>query len=161
MNDIIIRKARPGDAGALDRALAQLSADMGDDHSASEADIVRFCFGPAPVFHAVLAETADGSVVGVAAFSPFFSTVRGAVGLYVSDLWVSGDMRGRRLGPRLLAAARAAGAESWDARFMRLNVYHDNPGARAFYARLGFVAETNTQYMMLADAPFDALAAEA
>ncbi|MEP3437269.1 MAG: N-acetyltransferase [Hoeflea sp.] len=161
MNDITIRQAKPDDAADLNRALGQLSADMGDEHRASDADIVRFCFGPAPVFQALLAEAADGSIVGVAAYSPFFSTVSGSVGIYVSDLWVAEQTRGQRLGQRLLAAVREAGMEAWDAGFIRLNVYHDNPKALAFYERLGFVHYSETQYMTLAGTAYDALGEQA
>ncbi|KJS17649.1 MAG: hypothetical protein VR78_05865 [Hoeflea sp. BRH_c9] len=147
--EINIRRAVSGDAAALNQALAQLSADMGDVHRATDADVARFGFGPALVFHAILAETSGGAVVGVAAYSPFYSTTLGAVGIYVSDLWVDGSTRGQRLGERLLAAVRDAGAAEWDAGFIRLGVYHDNPRARGFYERLGFVPNTDTQFMTL------------
>lgn len=161
MDEINIRPALPEDAAALNRALGQLSADMGDKHRATDADVARFCFGPSPVFHALLAETADGGIVGVAAYSPFFSTVYGAVGIYVSDLWVADQARGRKLGQRLLAAVRTAGLKAWDARFIRLNVYHDNPRALAFYTRIGFVAASGTQYLTLAGDAFEALEQQA
>lgn len=157
MDDISIRQAVPDDAIALNRALAQLSADMGDEHKATDADVARFCFAPSPVFHALLAEASDGSIVGVAAYSPFFSTVYGSVGIYVSDLWVSEQARGRKLGQRILAAVRAFGLDAWDASFIRLNVYHDNPKALAFYERVGFEPTTDTQYMTLAGTAYDAL----
>ena len=151
----------PDEAEDLDRALRQLSADMGDQHRASDADVARFCFGPTPVFHAMLARSAEGDIVGVAAYSPFFSTVYGAVGIYVSDLWVAEQARGQRLGQRLLAAVRAAGIEAWEARFMRLNVYHDNPKALAFYQRIGFAPISETEFLTLEGIAFDSLGEEA
>ncbi|WP_417425422.1 GNAT family N-acetyltransferase [Hoeflea sp.] len=155
--DINIRPAGRADVAAVNRALRQLSADMGDEHRATDADIERFCFGPSPILHALLAVTKDGDVVGVAAYSPFFSTVFGTVGIYVSDLWVAGSARGKRLGVRLLAAVRDAGAKAWDADFLRLNVYHNNPRALAFYERIGFVPTIETQYMTLAGTALDTL----
>ncbi|MGJ8571451.1 MAG: GNAT family N-acetyltransferase [Hoeflea sp.] len=157
MDDISIRQAVPDDAVALNRALGQLSSDMGDAHAASVADIARFCFGPSPVFHALLAEDADGDIVGLAAFSPFFSTVYGSVGMYVSDLWVAEQTRGRKLGQQLLAAVRAFGLEAWNANFIRLGVYHNNPKALAFYERIGFEPTADTQFMTLAGMAYDAL----
>ena len=147
----------PGDVAELNRALGQLSAGMGDKHRASDADIARFCFGPSPVMHALLAQAADGSIVGVAAYSPFVSTVYGSVGIYVSDLWVAEQTRGKQLGQRLLAAVRVAGIDAWDANFIRLNVYHDNPKALAFYERIGFVHYAETQFMTLAGKEFSSL----
>lgn len=140
----------PEDAAALNSALAQLSADMGDEHKATDADIARFCFGPAPVLHAIVASSSDGRLVGVAAYSPFFSTVYGSVGIYVSDLWVDEHIRGQRLGQRLLAAVHKAGLVAWNASFIRLGVYHDNPRARAFYERVGFVHSEGTEFITLA-----------
>lgn len=157
MDDIGIRPTVPADVADLNRALTHLSADMGDEHRASDADIARFCFGPAPVFHALLAEAADAGIVGVVAYSPFFSTVKGTVGIYVSDLWVAEQTRGKRLGERLLAAVRKAGMEAWDASFIRLNVYHDNPRALAFYERLGFVHTSETRFMTLAGKAYESL----
>jgi ribosomal protein S18 acetylase RimI-like enzyme len=157
MDHISIRQAEPGDAADLNRALARLSADMGDEHRASNADIDRFCFGSAPVFHALLAEAAEAGIVGVVAYSPFFSTVNGAVGIYVSDLWVAEQTRGKRLGERLLAAVRKAGMDAWDASFIRLNVYHDNPKALAFCERLGFVHISEARFMTLAGKAYESL----
>lgn len=161
MADISIRPAVPDDTAALNRALAQLSADMGDKHNASDADIARVCFGPAPVLHALVAHTSDGRFVGAAAYSPFFSTVYGSVGIYVSDLWVDQEMRGQRLGQRLLAAVHRAGLDAWDASFIRLGVYHDNPRARAFYERIGFVGTDETEFMMLAGKALQSLGEDA
>ncbi|MEM5493048.1 GNAT family N-acetyltransferase [Hoeflea sp. AS16] len=157
MDEISIRPAKPEDAAALNKALRQLSEDMGDEHRARDADISRFCFGPEPVFHALLAQAGDGSIVGVAAYSPFFSTVYGSVGIYVSDLWVAEQARGKRLGLKLLAAVRAAGLEAWEASFLKLNVYHDNPKALAFYKRTGFINTNDTQYLTLVGEAFEAL----
>lgn len=132
-----IRRAEAADAALLDRALRQLSGDLGDPHRAGLADLRRAGFGASPVFLAMLAEK-DGVLGGAVLASPLFSTTRGGAGLYVSDLWVAAEGRGQRLGARLLAAARDEGARLWQARFLRLPVYRDNARAMAFYQRLGF-----------------------
>ena len=104
MTDAIsIRRAEKADAEKLNAALIRLSEDIGDDHGASTQDLIRHGFGPSPAFHALLAERAvDRAVVGTIVFSPIFSTVRAAAGLYVSDLWVARETRGSGLGKRLL-----------------------------------------------------------
>ena len=140
----------PEDAAALNSALAQLSADMGDEHKATDADIARFCFGPAPVLHAIVASSSDGRLVGIA----------GSVGIYVSDLWVDEHIRGQRLGQRLLAAVHKAGLDAWNASFIRLGVYHDNPRARAFYERVGFVHSEDTEFITLAGNALQSLGEE-
>ncbi len=156
METIVIRRAGPDDVDALDRALRQLSHDMGDTHLASADDLRAAGFGVNPSFRAVIAEAAD-ETAGIAVYSPLFSTKRGSAGIYVSDLWVSGTARGGGLGRRLLAAALSDGEAVWGARFIKLSVYHDNPRAFAFYDRLGFVESSDERAMVLEGAALKAL----
>ena len=157
MSATLIRLAGPQDAGAVSAALRALSRDMGDGHRASDALIAAAGFGAHPAFLALLAE-AGGTVVGLALFSPFLSTTRGKVGAYVSDLWVDASQRGQGLGPRLLAAARDTARDRWGGAFLRLAVYHDNPRAMAFYARLGFIATEGEHWIALDGAALETLA---
>jgi ribosomal protein S18 acetylase RimI-like enzyme len=143
-----IRLARAADVDRLDAALRRLSAELGDIHRATAADLLRHGFGDDPAFAALLAER-EGTIRGVVMFSPVFSTIRGATGLYVSDLWVAREARGSGLAQRLLAAAQAEAAGRWGTRFLRLAVYDDNPRARAFYDRLGFRANPRETLMTL------------
>ncbi len=157
MSAPLIRLAGPLDAGTVSLALRALSHDTGDTHRASDALIASAGFGAHPAYLALLAE-AGGTVVGLALFSPFLSTTRGKVGVYVSDLWVDASQRGQGLGPRLLAQVRDAARGQWGATFLRLAVYHDNPRAMAFYARLGFVATEGEHWIALDGAALEALA---
>lgn len=156
MTEIEVRLADASDVERLDAALRRLSETIGDAHAAT-ADTLRAAgFGSNPVFRAQIAE-ADGEIVGVALYSPVFSTIRGGAGIYVSDLWVGETARGSGLGARLLrAVARDAGAV-WQARFLKLAVYDDNPRARTFYDRLGFVAAIGETVLTLGADQFAAL----
>ena len=136
---VTIRTATAADAPALNAALSRLSADLGDAHHADTADLAAAGWGENPAFRAQLAQ-AGVQTVGVALYSPLFSTVRGGAGVYVSDLWVAPGRRSGGLGRQLLAAALADGHDRWAARFIKLAVYDDNAMARAFYDRLGFAA---------------------
>lgn len=62
----------------------------------------------------------------------------GAVELYVHQMGVRGDRRGRGIGARLLAALREAARARGIAR-VALNVWTFNERARAFYRAHGFV----------------------
>lgn len=148
METIAIRQAGADDAERLNTALRHLSRAIGDEHGAN-ADMLRDAgFGKNPVFRALLAE-AGGEAVGAALYSPVFSTVRSGAGVYVSDLWVSEAMRGKGLGRKLLHAVVGDAASIWNARFLKLVVYDDNPDARAFYDRLGFSASKGETILTL------------
>jgi hypothetical protein len=93
MVDLIIRRAVAADASRLNQALRALSNDLDDTHLASDDDIEAAGFGESPCFSALLAES-QNAVVGVAMYSPFFSTTRGVPGVFVSELWVCCTGRG-------------------------------------------------------------------
>ncbi len=78
-----------------------------------------------------------GRLIGACLGLMTFSTWRGAPGLYVVDLFVLPEARGRNVGLDLLRfqAQRFAGR---GARFIKLEVDETNTGAERFYARLGF-----------------------
>ncbi|MDE4142810.1 MULTISPECIES: GNAT family N-acetyltransferase [Rhodobacterales] len=161
--EIRFRPAGAQDVPALHWALTQLSQDLGDRHVAGEADLMRAGFGADPAFGALLAEAGPpvaARTVGASLFSPVFSTVRGAAGVYVADLWVAADVRGQRLGQRLLAAVLQEAQRRWDARFLKLNVYDDSPDARRFYDRLGFKPAVSQTEMILDEAGCAALRGE-
>ncbi|WP_050527812.1 GNAT family N-acetyltransferase [Pseudorhodobacter aquimaris] len=134
------------DIPMLHQALAQLSQDLGDQHMASLAALTA----AAPLWRAILA--VDEAPKGALLATPLFSTTRGGVGLYVSDLWVSAEARGQGLGQRLLSAA----LQQWRPVFIKLSVYDDNTRGRAFYERAGFVAQDETN-MILQGAALDRL----
>ena len=92
-------------------------------------------FGAQPVAEAVLAEEGT-SAVGFAVFFQSFSTFLGTPGLYLEDLFVRPEHRGRGYGKALmvfvarLAHARGCGRLEW-------SVLDWNTPARDFYRTLG------------------------
>lgn len=137
----VIRIAGPEDAPALHAAIAQLAEHLGtpEKHVATPADYARHGLAPATLFHALLAE-AGGTTCGAATFLPEFSTLRGRPGVFLQDLWVAPEHRGTGLGRRLLAAV-AREADAWQAAYLTLSAHTTNPGAIAFYRRLGFTLD--------------------
>lgn len=152
MRDPTIRRAGPQDAEALSAGLARLSADLGDDHRMDAAGLRAAFAAPEPPFRAVIA-----GEIGLALYSPLFSTVAGGAGLYVSDLWVAEAARGAGLGRRLLAVAARDASRRWGAIFLALAVYDTSPRARAFYERLGFAPMAGETRLKLDAAAFDSL----
>jgi ribosomal protein S18 acetylase RimI-like enzyme len=129
-----IRAARLEDMPALMTALRALAHDLDDPFRMEAATLEAALFSPSPRAFALIAGE-DGAVLA----QPNLSTSLGGTVTFVSDLWVSAGARGTGLGRRLLAAAAQEGAARWQSVALRLTVYQDNVGARAFYDRLGFV----------------------
>ncbi|WP_323007250.1 GNAT family N-acetyltransferase [Pseudorhodobacter sp.] len=149
--DINIAPVTCADVALLHQALTRLSVDLGDTHIASLSALEAAGFGASPSWRALLAQAA-GTPVGALLASPLFSTTRGGLGLFVSDLWVDAGQRGQGLGQRLLACA----LREWSPVFVKLAVYDGNDAAHAFYARAGFVAQDDTN-MILHGAALDRL----
>ena len=92
-------------------------------------------FGPRPVAEAVVAEV-QGQVVAFALFFTNFSTFLARPGLYLEDLYVRPQHRGRGIGKALLRHLGALAVERGCGRF-EWSVLDWNAGAIAFYERMG------------------------
>jgi GNAT superfamily N-acetyltransferase len=102
---------------------------------ATEKDILRDGFSDVPRFHSVIAEW-DGKPAGFAFYFFHYSTWLGRAGLYLEDLFVKPELRGRGIGKALLARlADIAVQENCYA--MRWQVLDWNQPAIDFYERLG------------------------
>lgn len=132
----------------LDRALRRLSYDLGDVHAADMATMKQALMGLSPSAHALLA-VAEGGLAGAALYSPLFSTVKGAPGVYVSDLWVADEMRGSGIGKGVLLQVAGRAERLWAATWMTLSVYEHSAESRRFYETLGFVPQTASTAMRL------------
>lgn len=146
------------DLALLDAALRRLSMDLGDTHSAGLDALRAGLMAEIPAAYGLLA--VEENLVGAALFGPMFSTVRGAAGVYISDLWITEAVRGRGLGRALLSqVARRAGV-LWRADWMMLAVYAHTPASRRFYERLGFEAQDHVTQMRLPQAAMRRLMGE-
>jgi ribosomal protein S18 acetylase RimI-like enzyme len=90
----------------------------------------------------------DGRLIGACLGLMTFSTWRGAPGLYVVDLFVLPEARGRNVGLELLRCSAQRFAER-GAEFIKLEVDETNTGAERFYARLGFTKKTEDRLHIL------------
>jgi GNAT superfamily N-acetyltransferase len=129
-----IRDAVPSDLetiAALIRALADYEG-LADEVVFDERELGRWLFGPDPVVHVVLATEGDGEVMGMALWHLTFSTFLGRPGIWLEDLFVRPEARGRGHGRMLLDALmqRTAGRLEWA-------VLDWNKSAIDFYQGLG------------------------
>lgn len=146
---IVFRTVAGGaDLARLEAALRALSAEIAEGYATDSATLAQALLGARPVAQGLVA-LQGAQTLGAAMFSPVFSTVRGATGVYVSDLWVSGAARGQGIGARLLAQVARQGASRWRATWLKLAVYDHSHSAQQFYKRLGFKPATGMQEMRL------------
>ena len=108
-----IRAARPDDAEMLVNLVHELAVyeKLEQNARARPDDFQRHLFGPRPAAEAALAEV-DGQPVGFALWFTTFSTFRGQPGLYLEDLFVKPDYRGRGIGKGLLALSGRTGCRA-------------------------------------------------
>jgi len=133
---LTIRAATIADAALLRRLIWELAdyEKEPDQVRTTEADIARDGFGANPQFRAVIAEWL-GQPAGFALFFSYYSTWRGA-GLFLEDLFVRPDFRGRGIGKALLARVAHA-AEQEKSAFIRWEVLNWNQPAIEMYKALG------------------------
>ncbi len=133
----MIRDATPSDTGDLLRLIRELAAyeKEPDAVEATEEDLRQALFCPHPKVFAVIAEE-GGAAVGMALYFLSFSTWTGRHSLYLEDLFVEPEHRGRGLGRALLTALARRAVES-GCRRMEWAVLDWNEPAIGFYRALG------------------------
>jgi GNAT superfamily N-acetyltransferase len=149
----MIRPAAPDDVPTIARLIRGLAEYERLSHavSFSEAQLREHLFGARPYAEVLLAEDA-GRVMGFALFFHNYSTFRGQPGLYLEDLFVEPDQRGKGHGKALLLALARLAVERGCGR-MEWAVLNWNEPALRFYQKLGAVPMNDwTAYRLTDDA---------
>ena len=145
-----VRSARPADLPRV----AQLAAE----HAAYEraapppsdlADRLRALLfdTTTPRLHCLVAERADGDVVGYATCAPEVSTWGGREYLHMDCIFLRSGNRGQGLGPLLMDAVTAH-AKDLGLTEIQWNTPTWNEGAVRFYERLGAQAKEKLRYTL-------------
>jgi GNAT superfamily N-acetyltransferase len=141
MNDksIAIRRARPGEAGIVMSFIRELAEyeKLSHEVEATEAMIEAALFCDQPRLFCDIAEW-NGTPVGFAVWFINFSTFSGRSGIYLEDLFVRPDFRGKGLGKALLVhLARTCVENGWSR--LQWSVLDWNTPSIEFYKSLGAV----------------------
>ncbi|MFZ2491079.1 MAG: GNAT family N-acetyltransferase [Thermoanaerobaculia bacterium] len=150
MSDLKIREATPADVPLILRFIRDLARYERLEHAveATEDGLRTALFGTRRFAEVIIGE-ADGAPVGFALFFHNFSTFVGRPGIYLEDLFVDPEMRGRGYGKALLqhlaklAVERNCGRLEWA-------VLDWNAPAIGFYQSLGAVPMEDWRIFRLA-----------
>ena len=154
-----IRAATPADAGLIKSLVAELAEyeKLSHEALATEADFARALFGPEPKAFAEIAEL-DSRPIGFSLWFYTFSTFVGRHGVYLEDLYVRPEARGRGAGRALMASLARRCVEEGLGR-MEWAVLDWNAPAIAVYDRVGSAALEDWTVRRLTGEALRALAA--
>jgi GNAT superfamily N-acetyltransferase len=137
-----IRWAQPHDAGLILKFIRDLAVYEKLEHEvvATQEALQKYLFGPEKVAEVIFLEAA-GEAVGFALFFHSFSTFLGKPGIYLEDLFVQPEHRGKGFGKMLLAALAKISVERRCGR-LEWSVLDWNTPSIEFYHSLGAVSKT-------------------
>ena len=135
--DILIERATPADVPLILTMITALAEyeRMTDEVVATEASLRASLFGERPAVDVVIARSGSESV-GFALWFYNYSTFLAREGLYLEDLFVLPEWRGRGIGRALLAHLARVAVERGCGR-MEWSVLDWNESAIGFYRGLG------------------------
>lgn len=138
---ITLRPASPGDETTVLGFIKDLAAyeELLDEAVITEGDLTRDLFGPEPKVFCDIAEI-DEEAVGLAIWFYSYSTFKGRHGIYLEDLFVVPQARGKGAGLALLKGLARRCADEGLAR-LEWQVLDWNAPAIGFYDRIGATSE--------------------
>jgi GNAT superfamily N-acetyltransferase len=134
---LTLRPAVPADVPAIRSLIRELAEYEREPEKAvaTEADLFRDGFGPAPRYQCVMAVW-NGEVAGFAFYFHNYSTWQGKWGLYLEDLFVRPALRKNGIGKALLVELARTAVREKCGRF-QWQVLDWNQPAIDFYEKLG------------------------
>ena len=132
-----IRRAEPADAALVYELVCALAdyEKLRHEVDATPEEISKALFAPEPRLYCDLAEW-NGEAAGFAVWFLNFSTFRGRHGIYLEDVFVKPDFRGRGIGKALMRHLARTCVDNGYARF-EWAVLDWNAPSIAFYQSIG------------------------
>lgn len=139
MSELIIREAEEKDVGVILRFILELAEFEKLKHEvvATEEQLYSTLFGEKQYAHVIIAEI-DQQPVGFALYFFNFSTFLAKPGLYLEDLYVTPEARGKKVGKKLLITLAQIALKNDCGRF-EWWVLDWNKNAIDFYRSIGAV----------------------
>lgn len=153
-----IRSPEPADVPAIIALMREFAIFEGllDCFEITEERLSQVLFGERTFVNALVAE-ADGRVCAYSIFYPNFASFRGQLGMYLEDIYITADYRGRGIGDAMLREiarfAAAHGSERID-----FQVLDWNRSAIDFYEMLGAERDDIERHFRFTDQAFADLA---
>ena len=130
-----IRPANAGDVPMLNTLIHEFAEFERLPIAATEAGLLRDGFSESPKFRVLMAEW-DGQPSGYAFFFDYYSSFEGRAGVFLEDIYVRDQFRGKGIGKALLARVAAIAAQQ-NCFGVRWQVLDWNTPAIEFYRSLG------------------------
>ena len=164
MQSLNLRSATPADVSQILQFIRDLATYEREPDAvhATEADLLRDGFGETKRFDCLMAELIDADTTTAVGFALYFynySTWRGHAGIYLEDLYVSPEHRGKGIGKALLTRVAAIAVAEGCPRY-EWSVLDWNQPSIDFYQSLGAVMKTEWKGMQVSGEALSALAAQ-
>ena len=152
-----VRRATSADLPLIASLIRELAeyARLGHLVRFYEAELAEQLFGKHPAAEVLIGEL-DGEARGFALFIPTFSTFEGRPGIWLEDIFVRPEARGRDLGKALIGAVAAIAVERGCARFEWAVLDWNQPSIE-FYHRIGARMMDDWRIMRIEGAALNAL----
>ena len=159
--DLVVEPARPEDVPAIIALIRELAEfeRLAHEVQIEPGPLREHLFGARPYAEAIMARVGT-ETVGFALFFHNYSTFAGRPGIYLEDLYVRPEARGKGVGRELLAHLAALAVSRHCAR-LEWAVLDWNRPAIAFYEKLGAVPMHDWTVFRVSGEPLRRLGARA